>query len=389
MRCTLVLLALFACATALVRIPIQRHGRINSVESLSRAMQLLRWRYGSEEGGVRPLKDSPEPLTNYKDLYYYGNISIGTPPQNFTVIFDTGSSNLWVPSAECDPSDRACQIHNKYYHNRSSTYVPNGKKFSIQYGTGSLSGFLSEDTVTVAGITVKNQTFAEATKQPGNTFVDDIFDGIMGMAWPSISVDHVTPVFQNMVAQHLVSNPVFGFYLDRDDETGLLGGELLLGGTDHTHFSGNLEYVPLSAETYWNFTMSGITVDQKTSQYCSGGCPAIADTGTSVIVGPPDQITKLNLQLGAKLYEGAYVFDCKQLDSLPKVGFVLNKMTFELSGPEYIVNITDQGQNFCLSGFQGLQLPQNMWILGDVFIGIYYTEFDVEKKRIGVARAIL
>ena len=67
----------------------------------------------------------------------------------------------------------------------------------------------------VAGVSVKNQVFGEATKQPGTTFIDDIFDGILGMAWPAIAVDNVTPVFQNMVAQKLVPNPVFGFYLDR------------------------------------------------------------------------------------------------------------------------------------------------------------------------------
>ena len=67
----------------------------------------------------------------------------------------------------------------------------------------------------LSGYSVKNQTFAEATKQPGSTFVDDIFDGILGMAWPEIAVDKVTPLFQNMVKQKLVPKPVFGFYLDR------------------------------------------------------------------------------------------------------------------------------------------------------------------------------
>jgi cathepsin D len=386
MHRAVVLLILCAQALALVRIPIQRDGDWRSFDGVSRSLKLAEWRYGSKDG-VRALKDSPEPLTNYQDLYYYGNISIGTPPQHFTVIFDTGSSNLWVPSAECDPTDRACKIHHKYFHNRSSTYVPNGKNFSIQYGTGSLTGFLSQDTVTVAGISVKNQVFGEATQQPGSTFIDDKFDGILGMAWPSIAVDQVTPVFQNMVSQGLVGKPVFGFYLDRDDETGELGGELILGGTDPTHYIGNLEYVPLAQETYWLFKMNGITIDQKKSSYCSGGCSAIADTGTSVIVGPISEISQLNQQLGAKEDQGDYFFDCNTIDSLPNVGFMINSMTFELSGPEYVVNVTQAGQRFCLSGFQGIELPEPLWILGDTFIGIYYTEFDVVNKRIGVARA--
>lgn len=67
----------------------------------------------------------------------------------------------------------------------------------------------------VANISVPNQVFAEAIEQPGEAFVNALFDGILGMAWPSIAVDNATPLFNNMMKQNLIAQPVFGFYLNR------------------------------------------------------------------------------------------------------------------------------------------------------------------------------
>ncbi|XP_025771109.1 pepsin A-2/A-3-like [Puma concolor] len=89
-----------------------------------------------------------QPLENYMDMEYFGTIGIGTPPQQFTVIFDTGSSNLWVPSVYC--KSPACTNHKRFNPQESSTYQATNNPVSIAYGTGSMTGILGYDTVQVS-----------------------------------------------------------------------------------------------------------------------------------------------------------------------------------------------------------------------------------------------
>ncbi|NXK05256.1 CATE protein, partial [Herpetotheres cachinnans] len=331
-------------------------------------------------------KEANEPLINYLDLEYFGQISIGTPPQNFTVIFDTGSSNLWVPSVYC--ISKACAAHTKFQPSQSSTYQVIGTPFTITYGTGSLTGIIGSDQVAIEGLTVSHQQFAESVSEPGNAFLDVEFDGILGLAYPLLAVDGVTPVFDNMMAQNLVELPMFSFYLSKNPESPL-GGELVFGGFDPSHFVGTLNWVPVTRQGYWQIQLDNIQLDG-TVVFCMNGCQAIVDTGTSLITGPTKDIKKLQNYIGATPMDGEYTVDCSNLSMMPDVTFTINGLPYTLTAQAYTLMEYSDGMAFCRSGFEGMDIAPPagpLWILGDVFIRQFYTVFDRGNNRVGLAPA--
>ena len=284
------------------------------------------------------------------------------------VIFDTGSSNLWVAAYNCSLS---CGLHARYDPAKSSTYRANGTKFAIRYASGPVSGWVEQDLVNVGGLAT-NVSFAMVDDAGGlgPAFLIGQFDGIMGLAFASISVDAMTPVFQAFVQNNMLDENVFGFYLESSGQS----GELEIGGIDRAHYSGDLQWIDLSSDTYWETKLDRVSV---------GGVPAavgvvkaVFDTGTSLLAMPVADVAAIAKQVGATpLIEGEYTIDCGKIPSLPDMTITVGGTDFVLTGADYVLNVDNLGVE-CLLGLVGLSIPPPagpLVILGDVFQRKYYT----------------
>ena len=189
------------------------------------------------------------PMTNFQDVQYYGDLMIGTPGQKFTLIFDTGSSNLWVPSSKCKAAG-SCTRPNFFDKSKSSTYKELDNAFSITYGSGSVSGNFNQDSITLGDMTAKEVVFGEVDQEDGDSFKQGAnFDGIIGLAFPDISVNNVTPPLYYFFQQGLIKDQSFGFYLTRTPNR--VGSEMSLGEADPAKYTGNFTIVNLIAEKWW------------------------------------------------------------------------------------------------------------------------------------------
>lgn len=333
--------------------------------------------FGFNEPSIEPNKDHAVPITNYLNAQYFSEIKLGTPPQEFKVILDTGSSNLWVPSSKC--TSIACYLHNKYESSSSSTYKKNGSSFEIQYGSGSMKGFVSQDTLQIGDLTIKNQDFAEATEEPGLAFAFGKFDGILGMGYDTISVNKIVPPFYQMIDQKLIDEAVFAFYLSKDGE----GSEVVFGGSDKDHYTGKITNIPIRRKAYWEVDLDAITVDGESASYDDAGI--ILDTGTSLIALETDLAEMLNKQIGGKKgYSGTYTIECNTRDSLPDITFTLAGHNFTIDAYDYTI----ESGGSCISAFMGMNLPANLaGILGDAFLRPWYSIYDLGKNQVGIAKA--
>ncbi|MGH0185113.1 UNVERIFIED_CONTAM: hypothetical protein FKN15_017563, partial [Acipenser sinensis] len=192
----------------------------------------------------------------------------------------------------------------------------------------------------VAGISDPNQIFALSTTEPGSFLYYAQFDGILGLAFPSMASGGATPVFDNMMNQGLLSQDLFSFYLSPNSQSGSV---VTFGGIDESYFTGNINWVPLTSETYWQIKVDYIQVNGQTVA-CAQSCQAIVDTGTSLIAGPSGPIATIQSAVGASTG-----ISCQNVPSMPNVIIGINGVQYTLPPSAYILEVRSEYLNITSS----------------------------------------
>ncbi|XDB65892.1 PREDICTED: pregnancy-associated glycoprotein 1-like [Capra hircus] len=377
----LVLLALVAFSECIVKIPLRRVKTMSNTASGKNMLNnfLKEHPYRLSQISFRGSNLTTHPLRNIWDLLYLGKITIGTPPQEFQVLFDTGSSDLWVPSLLCNSS--TCSKHVMFRHRLSSTYRLTNKTFTIFYGVGIIEGVVVHDTVRIGDLVSTDQTFGLSIAESG--FENITFDGILGLSYPKTSCFGAIPIFDKLKNQGAISEPVFAFYLSKDKQEGSV---VMFGGVDHRYYKGELNWVPVIQAGAWSVHMNRISMKRYVIA-CSLGCQAFVDTGTSHIIGPRRLVNKIRKLIGTTHWLSKHYVSCSVVSTLPSIIFTINGIDYPVPAQAYILK---DNRGYCYLAFDehDFSLSRETWFLGDVFLRVYFSVFDRGNDRIGLARAV-
>lgn len=215
------------------------------------------------------------------DLQYYGEIALGTPQQKFSVLFDTGSSNLWIPSKQCDSTKYpACKSKNSYVSSDSKTYTKMFKNFNIIYGSGNVNGFFSSDILTIGDISATDIVFGEVTEMDSH-FIYSQFDGIFGMGYQILAEGFIKPPLVKIYEQGEIPELSFSMKLASQK----YGSQLILGGIDSSLFpfeGGKMVYHDLFSASYYCILVESLQYGTLIAKSEGQGILTIVDSGTSM-----------------------------------------------------------------------------------------------------------
>lgn len=364
-------------------------------------------------------------LSEYRSAYY-GVIRIGSPLNEFTFVFDTGSGHLIVPSSYCH--SKSCQLHKRFKRSDSSTaldiegdgsVVPPGTPrdtMTVEFGTGEITGVFVDDIVCTE-TSPTPEPYAElppgctrmriiaATSLSTDPFDAFTFDGIAGLGMASLA--H-SPEFNFVYAfsQQMNMPQTFGIFLAHGSGE---SSELVLGGWDKERTDSDPAWVPVAHADlgHWMVKIKNLRVDDSKVDFCNDDCYAVVDSGTALMAVPTSAFMEM--------YRG--LWHASSLDGMcegngPSLHFDFEgdkNFTVSIGPPEYarsqryrtqgplnygptiLDNKTVRSDMFCRPLLMTLDMPEpippKLFIIGEPALRKYYTTYDADGKRVGFARS--
>ncbi|KAG0325719.1 hypothetical protein BGZ99_000239 [Dissophora globulifera] len=268
---------------------------------------------------------------------------IGTPVQNFSMVFDTGSSDMWVPSQAC--ATPTCLTLIRYNSTVSSTFHAEDKAFNIKYGDGSnISGVTGLDRMLISSASITNQSFGMAAVDD-STIAKKGVEGVVGLGFGrAANVKSYTTSMEMLLAQKTILQPIVSMWLGRQRMGGSnpgSGGAIIFGGVDTTKYIGNFTWAPITDRNAWKIHFDAVSIAGK-DLHLSGD--ALIDSGTSLIVVPTKVASIFHQQIPGAI-------------EAPQVGWILpcntsaGDLNFTIAGQQFRVPAEELVVLFRIPGY--------------------------------------
>lgn len=372
------------------------------------------------------------------DVGYLGQVQIGTPPRNFEILMDSGSADFWVGAENCqtesaqgqgagagqagagqaqganaisrrargqggnnaaqqgaatgagNAAGNTCGNHSFLGTQSSSTFKDSNQQFQVTYGTGNVAGDIVQDNVVLAGLPLNAHTFGVATQESVDFSADTTpFDGLMGLAQSTLSEQKTLTPVESLAKAGSIADAITSFKISRlaDQKN---DGEVTFGGLDATKFDPNtaVTFANVNQQGFWEGAMTPTVNGQSVG--LDQGRTAILDTGTTLIVAPPDDAAAVHqaIQGSQSDGQGGFTVPCTMTES---VALTFNNQSFAID-PRDIAFLPVDANNptgDCTSGISSGQIGgATEWLVGDVFLKNAYFSTDVGKNAVTLAKLV-
>lgn len=351
---------------------------------------------------------------------YFGNLRVGTPePQEFTVVFDTGSGNLILPSSDCQTD--TCTKHTRFFRNASATsrdiehdgtLIPidatTRDQVAITFGTGKVVGDFVEDVACIGSASLEqcvNLRFIVAGDMTPEPFGLFDFDGVLGLSFSGLTLNTKFSFLSQLQEQHPTMIPQFSVFLART----AVDGEsfIVFGGQDAIQKHESMQWVPAARVEmgYWQVSVRQVRLGNTVLEDCqAGGCHAVIDTGASLLGVPRQTARAMHRALARPVPEGVDAsVDCRTIPGVAIEFDLGDGSVVRLEAEDYskpaAINVSigaSPGQDssnatrfFCQSLLLPLDLKPPLgplvFIWGEPVLRKYYTVFDWGRQQLGFA----